>query len=232
MKHVLTILLFILPLVSCRKNKPLFDGQSCNGSCYILAGKLVEMQTSSPLSNTLLKFYYRPAGYYIFFDPTQYLGNVRTASDGSYSFKFESAGYKSPTGSFRIEGSKQGYIYKYMGEEYKDNELLNFHLDSSKINIPQINNLILYRSTTLKFSIKASTITNFQFLTIGYSYGTSGYGAILNGNRIIDTTLTYKTAADIPTYISWDAKGNGVNIEKKDTIVVASGTEQTYQISL
>lgn len=107
-----------------------------------------------------------------------------------------------------------------------------FNLDRSKINIPQISNLALYKAATLKFVVKANTITNFEFLTINYSYGTNGFGPVLNGNRIIDTTLIYKTASDIPTYINWDAVGNGVNIQKKDTLIVKAGTEGIYEINL
>ena len=232
MKQLTIILLLIFTFTACRKNTPLFDGQSCSGNCYILTGKLLEAQSNSPLSNTQLKFYFRPTGYFLFFDPTKYLGRVNTASDGSYTFKFDSQDFQNTSGYFRIEGGKRGYIYKYMGEEIEDKELLIFYLDSSKINVLQVNNLVLYKTASLKFKIKASTITSFLFLTVTYSYGPGGYGVVLNGNRMIDTTVAFKTAADLPTYVSWDAVGNGVNINRKDTLVVASGTEQTYQINL
>ena len=231
MKRLIIILFFTLTLVSCRKDKPLFDGQNCNGSCYILTGKLSEIQSNSSLPNTELKFYYRPSGYAIFFDPTKYLGRTTTAADGSYIFKFDSKDFKNPSGYFRIEGSRDGYIYNNLGDKI-DKDLLIFNLDSSKINIPQVNNLTLFKAATLKFRIKATTITSFEFLTIIYNYGTNGFGPALNGKRIIDTTLIYKTASDIPTYINWSALGNGINIQKKDTVIVPSGTEKIYQINL
>ena len=230
MKRLITISLFTLALVSCRKNKPLFDGQSCNGSCYVLTGKLSEMQSGSALPGTELKFYYKPPAYNVF-EPITYLGNATTAADGSYMFTFDSKDFKSPPGYFLLEGSKDGYIYRNGGDEV-NNDLLIFNLDSSKINIPQVNNLALYKAATLKFVVKATSITNFEFLTINYSYGTNGFGPVLNGNRIIDTTLIYKTASDIPTYINWDAVGNGVNIQKKDTLIVKAGTEGIYEINL
>lgn len=225
------IMVFLSALTSCRKTKPLFDGQNCTGSCYILTGKLLESQSNLPLPGTELKFYYRPSGNPMFWDPTKYLGKVITATDGSYSFSFESKNFQSGTGYFRIEGYRNGYIYRNAGDMI-DNNLLIFYLDSSKINIPQVNNLTLYKSATLKIKVNASTITNFSSLTVSYGFGTNGFGPALNGNRQIDTTLIYKTAADIPTIISWNAVGNGVNIQKRDTVIVQSGSEYLYQINL
>ncbi|MEP7142484.1 MAG: hypothetical protein ABI707_06425 [Ferruginibacter sp.] len=230
MRLLITMLFFAFVLASCRKNKPLFDGQSCTGNCYVLTGKLLEKPGNLPLQNNVLKFYYRPGGYTIF-NSTKYLGKTTTGPDGSFLFNFDSKDFKIATGYFRIEGSRDGYIYSPFGEKI-DKDLLIFYLDSSKINIPQVYNLNLYRAATLKFRIRASTITNFDFLTVTYNFGANGFGPALNGNRVIDTTLVYKTAADVPTFINWDALGNGVNIRRKDTIVVRAGTEQTYQIAL
>lgn len=231
MKLLIIILLFALPFVSCKKEgRPLFDGQTCNGSCYILTGRLSEAQSSRPLVNTELRFYYQPTGY-SFFDLTKYLGRTTTAADGSYTFRFDGKNFINIAGSFKIEGGIDGYIYNNYGDK-TDKVLSRFYLDSSEINIPQINNLRLYKAATLKFRIRAVSITNFEFLTVTYGFGTNGFGPVINGDRSVDTTLIYKTAADIPTFISWDALGNGVNIQRKDTLTVSAGTEKVYQINL
>ena len=231
MKRQLIILLLTLGLLSCRKDKPLFDGQSCGGSCYILTGKLFEVQSNLPLANTELKFYFRENGYFIFYDPTKFLGRTTTAADGSYTFKFDSKQFENIKGSFRIEGTKNGYIFNNKGDT-ADPVLSRFYLDSSNINISQINNLFLYKSTTLRLKIKATSITNFDWLTITYDYGKNGYGPAIKGNRTIDTTFIYKTASDRPTYINWNARGNGVNIYKSDTLIIPAGTEGIYQVNL
>jgi hypothetical protein len=230
MKQILLIPFFLLTLISCRKDKPLFNGQTCDGDCYILSGKLIEAQTNAPLSNIQLKFYYRPSGYFIFYNPTKYLGNTVTSLDGNYNFKFNSKKFKNPTGYFYIKGEKDGYIDKNNGTEAGN--LALFDLDSTKVNVPQLFNLKLFKASILKIKVKAVNNTNYSFLTINYNYGTNGYGPALNGGRPIDTTFVFKTASDIPTYIHWYAMGNGINIEKRDTLTVPSGTEKTYEINL
>lgn len=230
MTRLITILLFSLTFASCKKNRALFDGKSCSRSCYILTGKLSEFQNGSSLPNTQLDFYYRTGGG-VFSDRRLYLGRAITAADGSYTFNFDSKDYKNPTGYFTMEGTRDGYIYNNYGDKM-DNTLLLFLLDSNKINIPQVNNVALYKAASIKFVIKAATITNFEFLTIGYGYGRNNFGTVLRGRRSIDTTLIYKTAADLPTFINWNARGNGVDIHKNDTLLVPSGTEKIYQINL
>jgi hypothetical protein len=230
MTRLLIIVLLTFTFASCRKNKALFDGQSCTGSCYVLTGRLSEFQNSSALANTQLDFYYKTSGG-IFNNHLEYLGKTITAADGSYTFKFDSKDYKNPTGYFSMEGTRDGYIYNNYGDKTEKN-LLIFQLDSSKINIPQVNNVALYKVATLKIIVKAVTITNFGYLTIGYNYGRGNFGPVLYGGRSIDTTLIYKTAGDIPTFINWNARGNGVDINRNDTLIVPSGTEKIYQINL
>jgi len=231
MRHLVITIAFCWMLVSCRKDQPLFDGHSCSGSCFILTGHLTEAQSNSPLPGTELKFYYKRSQY-TFFDRTEYLGSTTTASDGSYSFRFDSKDFTDPSaGFFVIEGERDGYIYRNAGDQI-NSELALFNLDSSRINIPQVNNLTLYKAAIIKFQIKAATVTNFDFLLVTYSYGTNSYGPVINGGRAIDTTLIYKTASDIPTFINWNALGNGVSISQKDTLIVPFGTEGLYQINL
>ena len=230
MRHLVITIAFCWMLVSCRKDQPLFDGHSCSGSCFILTGHLTEAQSNAPLPGTQLKFYYKRNQYTL--DRTEYLGSTSTGSDGSYSFIFDSKDFQDRSaGYFLIEGERDGYVYRNAGDQI-NSELAVFGLDTSEINIPQVNNLTLYKTAIIKFQIKATTVTNFDFLSVNYSYGTNGYGPVISGGRAIDTTLIYKTASDLPTYIYWNALGTGVNMSQRDTLIVPFGTVGIYQINL
>lgn len=179
MKHLLTALILTLSLASCRKDKILFDGQSCTGSCYILTGRLSEFQSNSALPGVQLDFYYHPPMGTIF-NQTEHLGKTTTAADGSYTFKFNSKNYKDPLWYFTMEAGKDGYIYEATLDA-TSKAILSFHLDSSKINVPKVNNLELYKAANLKFVIKASTITNFDFLDVAYGFGRNSTALVLTG---------------------------------------------------
>ncbi|MFT3826451.1 MAG: hypothetical protein QM731_21200 [Chitinophagaceae bacterium] len=229
MKYFVLFILCGVTLTACFKDNtiPSYDGTSCAGECYVLAGRITEKQSGNGLAGVELKFYFKPAGYAII-DNRDYLGVARTGTDGSYSFSFPGKKYRSPQGYFIMQGSKEGYIYFNTGST----EIMTFLLDSTRLNSPVVNNIALYKASTLKINVKTDSITNFNFLTVTYSYGNGGYGQALNGGAPINQTLTYKTAADMPTFIQWNAYGNGVSISRKDTIVVPSGTEKVYDIKL
>lgn len=223
---ILVSLLFLL--VACRKSKPEFDGVNCSGNCYILTGKIVDTPSNSSLQGVQLKFYFRPVGYALFWDPTRYLGKTTTDGNGNYKFTFDGTKYKATQGHFIAEATKKGYFYDPMNQ----NEVANFYLDSAQFNIPFVQNFILFRSATLHVRFQATNVTNFQFLTFMYYYDARGTGIVLNGNRAIDTTVTFQTAGDVRTFVQWDASGNGVSIRRNDTLFTTRGGRIQYQINL
>ena len=223
--RILIIITLIFLLVACRKTKPEFDGVNCSGNCYILTGKIVDTPSNSGLQGVGLKFYYRPSAYAWFSD---YIGKTTSAANGDYKFQFEGTKYKTGQGYFLIQATKSGYFYDALNQ----NEVAVFSLDSSRFNIPFIQNFALFRPAKLTVRFRATTITNFEFLTFTYNYGNTGYGIVLNGNQTIDTTVTFKTAGDIRTFVQWDASGNGINIRKNDTLFTTGGGTIQYQINL
>jgi len=227
MRTPLTITIIFL-LIACRKTKPEFDGVNCSGNCYILTGKVVDTPSNAALQGVELKFYYRPSGYALFNDPTRYLGKTTTNSNGEYKFQFDGTKYKTGAGYYRIQATKSGYFYDPLNQ----NDVKIFNLDSSQFNAPFNQDFALFRPAKLAVRFRATTVTNFEFLTFSYHYGIPGTGIILNGRRTIDTTITFQTAGDVRTFIQWDAAGNGVNIRKNDTLFTTRGGTIQYQINL
>ncbi|WP_461487235.1 hypothetical protein, partial [Pedobacter sp.] len=173
-------------------------------------------------------FYYCRRGYFIFFDPTKYLEKATTDNDGQYRFTFDGTKYRQDRGYYWIEAKKTGYFY----DPQNENRVRYFDLDSTKLNNNIVQNFALFEPTTLRVRFKATTVTNFSYLTFSYNYGPSGYGIILNGKRTIDTTISYKTASEIRTFIKWDALGNGVTIKKADTLNLTKNSTTDYLIEL
>jgi hypothetical protein len=117
------------------------------------------------------------------------------------------------------------------GDIIYPNRVATFDLDSTKYNVPFIQNFPLFRPATIKIRVVTS-VDNFQFLTVNSSYGKVSKGIILNGGRYIDTTFSWKTAGDVLTFIQADAVGHGVDIHKKDSLVIPANTTGNIEISL
>ncbi len=233
MKYLVFFICLGITIASCSKTtgeQLSYAREGCSGQCYLLTGKVTEQQSGAGIAGVELKFYFKPASYNIITNE-QLLGSAITNSEGVYGFFLNSAKFRSPLGYFRIDGSKDGYIFKNPGDARND-ELLTFRLDSTMINIPVVNNMAFYKSASFTVQVKATAVTNFMFLTIGYDYGTGGFSSVLTGGKAFNQSFNYKTAANVPTLIQWNATGNGINISRKDTIVVPSGTGKTYQIEL
>lgn len=225
-KSLIPITLVLL-LNSCRKTTPEFDGINCTGNCYILTGRVVDTPSNEGLQVVELKFFYRPTGYALLTNTTRYLGKTTTNQRGEYKFKFDGTAFKDDGGYYRIQAVKAGYFYGHLNQND-----ISFNLDSTAFNVPFNQDFALYRAAKLTVRFVASTVINFDFLTFSYNYGPFGTGIIFPGGRKIDTTITYQTAGDISSFVQWEATGNNIKIQKKDTLLVASGVTAQYQVIL
>ena len=226
LKSIIPVI-FIFLLTACRKTIPEFDGINCTGNCYILTGRVVDTPSTAGLQGVELKFFYRPPGYALLTNPTRYLGKTTTNQKGEYNFKFDGTAFKDNGGYYRIQAEKAGYFYGHL----KQNDI-SFDLDSTDFNVPLKQDFALYRAANLTVRFFATTNTNFEFLTFSYNYGPLGTGIIFPGGRKIDTIITYQTAGDISTFVQWETTGNNINIQKRDTLVVARGGTAQYQVVL
>jgi hypothetical protein len=164
----------------------------------------------------------------LFMDPTRYLGKTTSNEAGEYRFQFDGTNYKSREGYFFMKATRSGYFYDPFG----DNTVTNFNLDSSQFNMAVAHDFVLFRPAKLTVRFRAVTITNFQFLTFSYGYGIVETGVILHGGRNMDTTISFNTAGDVHTSVRWSAKGNSVDVQKRDTLFAARGGTVYYQIDL
>jgi len=222
----ITTLVTMIFVASCRKDKdPIFDGVNCSGNCYILTGKLLDSATNTGIASGEIKFYFND-NTGTFSNKKIYLGRAGTDANGNYTFKFDGNRFNNVRGYYYAEAFKGNMFY----DPFYPNRVSIFNLDTSFYNLPFIQNFPLFRPATVKVRIATSSITNFQYLTVSYSYGKVGSGIVFNGGRTIDTTITWKTAGDLRTFIQADAVGNGVNIQKRDTLVVP--TNNTGQIEI
>jgi len=231
MRNTAYILFFLWGLSSlvtgCRKkNDPLFDGVNCTGNCYLLTGTLIDSVAGTGISGARLQFYFHDFRGGTFGAKKILLGQTTTTTAGRYDFRFDGSRFASLSGWYTAEAYKDDLFNNPLTK----NELAVFDLDSSQYNIPVVQQFSLFRPATLRIRVIAATITNFQFLTISNSYGKGGVGVVLNGGRNIDTTLTFKTAGDLRSFIQADARGNGVNISTYDTLIIPS--RSTRQIEL
>lgn len=220
-------IILILTATACLKSKqPKFDGVTCNNKCFILTGILLDSAFNKGIAYGEVKFYFHYAGG--IFGRTDYLGKVKTDANGTYRFVMPGNVYQYVFGYFYAEAYKDnmfaGLIYK--------NQVATYHLDSTDFDMPVVKNLLLFRPATLKLRVIANTVTGFNFLTISYGYGKGSDGFVINGPRSIDTTFTFKTAGDIRTFIQVDAKGNGVNVEKFDTILIPANATKQVEVRL
>jgi hypothetical protein len=213
--------------IGCRKkNDALFDGVNCTGNCYILTGTLIDSAAGTGISGARLQFYFNEHRGGGFGAKKILLGQTISSSTGQYQFRFDGSRFARVHGWYTAEAFKDDLF----NNPLTTNEVALFNLDSTHYNIPLVQQLILFRPATLKIRVIASTITNFQFLTLGYSYGKGGVGHVLNGGRNIDTILNFKTAGDLRSFIQADARGNGVNISLYDTLVIPA--RSTRQIEM
>jgi hypothetical protein len=227
--NLLRIFYFILLITatSCFKGKePMYDGVTCNSKCFILTGVLLDSAFNKGIANGEVKFFYHHSGG--IFGRTDFIGRVKSDAAGNYRFVMPGNGYPNMFGYFYAEAYKDnmfaGLIYK--------NQVATYFLDSTDFDKPVVKNLLLFRPATLKLRVIATTVTGFSFLDVDYGYGKGSEIVTINGPRSIDTTFTFKTAGDIRTFISVQAKGNGVNVEKFDTIVIPANNTRQVEIRL
>jgi len=230
-KQIFYLLFVIWGLCSlasgCRKkNDPLFDGVNCTGNCFILTGTLIDSAAGTGISGARLQFYFNQHRGGGFGAKKIYLGQTTSSSTGQYQFRFDGSRFARTYGWYTIEAFKDDLF----NNPLDPNEVAIFDLDSTHYNTPFVQQLILFRPATLKIRVIASTVTNFQFLTVSYGYGKGGVGVSLHGGRNIDTILNYKTAGDLRSFIQADARGNGVNISLYDTLVIQA--RSTRQIEM
>ncbi len=233
MRHLIIIAtLFIF--ISCKKDKidkPIFDGVNCSGNCFILRGSVTDTPSNQRLSNVEVRFYLGQVTNGQFPPPPDklYLGKTLTNNNGEYEFKFDGTNFKYGSPLYYIEASKTGYIFGPRPEQQK---IKLFYLDSSNFNNPLVQNFNLFRPTTLRVRFRATNITNFNFIAFGYSYGGGlGGGINIDGRRQIDTTVNFITGNNVQTFIGYGAYGNGVTIERRDTLIINSSTVTDYQVN-
>lgn len=231
MKRTLHILLVgavaLLFLHGCRKkNDPLFDGVNCTGNCFILNGNLIDSAGGTGISGGTIKFYFHEFRGGTFGAKKILLGETITGSGGQYSFRFDGSRFARMQGWFTAEAFKDDYFH----DPVNQNTVSVFDLDSTRYNIPFIQQFSLFRPATLRVRVIASTVTNFQYLTVDCSYGKASNGVVLNGGRSIDTTLVFKTAGDLRSFIQADARGNGVFITRYDTLIVPARNSRQIEI--
>ncbi len=233
MRHLIYIVtLFIL--TSCKKDKidkPIFDGINCSGNCFILKGVVTDTPSNQTLSNVEVRFYLGQLTNGQFPTPPDklYLGKTLSNANGEYEFKFDGTNFKYGSSLYYIEASKNDYIYGPRPEQQK---IKLFYLDSSNFNVPFVQNFNLFRPTTLKVRFRATTITNFNFIAFGYSYGGGlGGGINIDGRRQIDTTVNFTTGGNVQSFIMYGAYGNGVTIERRDTLMLSPNTVTEYLVN-
>jgi hypothetical protein len=231
MTKQLTFAFFIVALffISCRKDKrPQFDGINCTGNCFILTGTLKDSAANIGINNGEVRFWFNDISG-TFSTKKTYLGKTVTDANGNYSFTFNGTEFSKKMGYYHAEAYKDNMF----ADLIYTNRVETFDLDSTRYNIPFVQNFLLFSPATLKVRVVATSVTNFEFLTIGYHYGKAGTGIIFRGGRgPIDTTITWRTAGGLKTYIQSDAKGNTVNIEKKDTVLIPVNATRQVEIRL
>ena len=218
----------VLLITSCRKDKdPLFDGVNCTGNCYVLTGKLIDSAAKSGIAGGEIKFYFNDRTG-TFSNKKIYLGRAVTDGNGNYTFRFDGSRFNNIRGYYFAEAFK-GNMY---ADPIDENRVATFDLDTSLYNVPYVQNFPLFRPATVKVRVIASTVTNFQYLTVDYSYGKISNGIVFNGGRRIDTTITWKTAGDLRTFVQGVAVGNGVNVQTRDSVVIPTNGTRQIEIRL
>ena len=227
MKVILPVMLIFL-ITSCWKDKnPLFDGINCSSNCFVLTGKLIDSASNSGIAGGEIKFYFANTSG-VFTNRRNFLGSAVTDANGIYSFKFDGGRFSNVRGYYVADAYKNDMF----ADPLYEHRVAVFYLDSSKYNQPYIQDLPLFHPATIKVRVVATTVTNFQYLTVSYSFGMSGSGIVFNGSRNIDTTIIWKTAGNLRTFIQADAVGNGVNIQKRDTIFIPINGSRQVEIKL
>lgn len=175
---------------------------SCSGSCYILTGKLLDSAINTGVASGEIKFYFNDiTGTF----SSKKIFIVWTISDanGNYQFKFNGSRFINVRGYYYAEAYKGNM---FSNPVYK-NRVATFDLDTSFYNMPFTQNFLLFRPATIKVRVIASTIANFQFLTVSNGYVKANNGIIFNGGKTIDTTILWTTTGDLRTFIKGDAVG-------------------------
>lgn len=213
-------------LFSCKKKDPLYDGITCTGDCFIVTGIVKDSANNTGLSGAEVRIFFRHVSGGILPGRTDFIGRAISETDGNYTFRFNSSNYVNGYGYFYAEVYKDFYFFDPF--YYQRSGAID--LQPSNVNIPYAMDFTMFREAKLKIKLVASDITNFQFLDVGYGFGTRSRGVVINGNgRKIDTTLVFATAGDIGTIINCSATGNGINITKTDTVIVPAKGERVVE---
>ena len=230
---VLLVLLFFIS--SCKKkNKPQFKGDNCVGNCYRISGSVLDKSTGTPLSSVQLRIYLYRTGYILFGSRQTFLGRIYTNTDGSFNFSFDAKNYKDPRGYFFIEADLDNFLSDEFLAPYTTNQkqLIEFKLDSTKINKPQKFAINLYQKAILNLNIKANGPTNVSAVAAGIKFNNNKLEKFIRIKGKLDTTLKFTVAGDAKTYVIWRSYDSSVQLNKIDSISIPRGSEKNYSIVL
>ena len=91
---------------------------------------------------------------------------------------------------------------------------------------------MLYQKATLNLNVKVNTPSLSTSVFAGIKFDSQTAGTLFYVKKKIDTTLKLNVAGNAKTYVIWLTKGNGVTIEKIDSVIVHGGGERNYSIIL
>ena len=220
---------------SCKKkNKPQFKGDNCVGDCYRISGSVLDKSADTQLSSVQLRIYFYRTGYLLFGSRTTFLGRIYTNADGSFNFSFDAKFYKNPKGYFFIEADLDNYLSDEFLYPYTTNpkQLIEFDLDSNKINKPQKFVINLYQKAILNLNLKANGPDNVSAVAAGIKFNNDKLEKFIRIKGKLDTTLKFTVPGDAKTYIIWRSYDSAVQLNKIDSIIIPRGSEKNYSIVL
>ena len=230
MKIFLTLLLFMLILISCKKD--VGSNGDCTNNCLTFNGRLIEKQSGNGLEGVPIKLFYDYPSALFGNKANDYLGTTTTLSDGTYSFSLARSSTYNTGGKIILTGEKEGYI------DGAADWLTAWNVSSTTDSV-FTRELELWKSAPLNIRVRTVTTSNFDQFYFNHFFGNVSFidpEPIRKNRQPFDITFRLLTAADIPTRINWttsNLNGSGsVILSGSDTIVVASGTTGNLLIEL
>jgi hypothetical protein len=212
-------------LQSCEKDEnPQFNQAKCESSCFIVQGRIIEGQTSNPLSNVHVSASRRYNQFV-----TDLLVTTSTNDNGEFEVSI-------PESYFRENDISPGFYIRIDKDGYLNNphrELFLF--DSSEVDEPRMSESILYHASTVKVHLHNNPNTDFGSVSIGVDWDLEdigSFGHVMHDSPTFEAEIIYSVPSETDVTLDWYTYGGQVDVAGEREFVVPRDSILEFDIHL
>lgn len=219
--HLFFLSAFAITVTACKKDDdPLFDNITCSSNCYIVEGQITEGQTGDGLPNITLNI-----SHYHSQNQKDLLFVITSNEEGRYSTATPKTYFRSNWHNLDFHTSTEGFV--------NGGFLGTFNIDTTKVDDPQVFDIVLYKATTLRVLLKNPNNIDFGSISVHCKFNlenVSNVGIVAHYGPVFQEIQEYRVPCDLPTLLTWRTYGNGHTAEGDIEITVPCGELMTFEI--